>query len=326
MSWFMLALICVCGWGLADLFYKKGTDEDDRFSHLKIAVWVGIVMGVCAIALLVLSMTGTLSLAETDFTLGSLGEGIIKYSPVALCYIISMVIGYAGLRYLELSIVSPVQNASGALSMVCMIVFFTARGKFGTITDEFSMLEFIGTALIIFGMIILGFVEQHLSKGEIGEHDKKYRFGALALLFPILYCVFDTIGTAADGIVLDEETGLGFGEIDVIILYGLTFLLVGIGAYIYMFIRTKKAYNPFAKSERPKMCAAIAEEFGQVFYVYAMASNPVIAAPMVASYCIVSVILGHIFLKEKLTGGQYASILLVIVGIFLLGVAEGLAA
>ena len=300
MSWFFLSLICVCGWGLADLFYKKGTDEEDSYSHLKIAVWVGIVMGVCAIGLLIASMS------ETSFTFASLIDGAVKYAPVSLCYIISMVIGYAGLRYLELSIVSPVQNASGALSMICMIIFFTLRGKFGGLVDEFSLIEFIGTVLIVIGMIVLGFVEQHLSHSEMPDADKKYKYGALALLFPILYCVF--------------------GEIDVIILYGLTFFIAGIVAYIYMWIRTKKAYNPFAKSERPKMCAACAEEFGQVFYVYAMASKPVIAAPMVASYCIVSVILSHIFLKEKLTEGQYISIIFVIIGIFLLGIADGLGA
>ena len=44
MNWFVAALICIFGWGFADLFYKKGTDETDRYSHLKIAVWVGLVM------------------------------------------------------------------------------------------------------------------------------------------------------------------------------------------------------------------------------------------------------------------------------------------
>ena len=28
MSWLFFALICVFGWGLADLFYKKGTDPE----------------------------------------------------------------------------------------------------------------------------------------------------------------------------------------------------------------------------------------------------------------------------------------------------------
>ena len=52
MSWFAFALLCLLGWGFADLFYKLGSDENDRYSHLKIAVWVGLVMGVCALVML----------------------------------------------------------------------------------------------------------------------------------------------------------------------------------------------------------------------------------------------------------------------------------
>ncbi len=319
MSWFLFALICTLGWGLADLFYKRGTDETDRYSHLKIAVWVGLVMGVCAFALL--------PLAESGMSPGELLRNAVKYSPASLCYIVSMVIGYAGLRYLELSIVSPVQNASGALSMLCMLVFFLVAGRVTDLGEEFGALEIAGTVLIVIGVVALAFVEQRLSRSErdLAPEERKYRFGALALLFPLLYCVFDTVGTAADGIILDEEVGLGLGEIDVIILYGLTFLLAGIAAWVFLLLKEKKAYNPFARSEGSKGIAALCEEFGQVFYVYAMAKKPLLAAPMVASYCIVSVILSRVFLKEKLKAGQYACVVSVIVGIVLLGISDGLA-
>lgn len=319
MSWFVFALIATLGWGFADLFYKKGSEENDGQSHLKQAVWVGLVMGVCALFLLPLS--------ETGFSLGSFFENIVKYSPASLSYIISMVIGYAGLRYLELSIVSPVQNASGAFSTLVMIIYFVLMGKITDISEEFSVLDIVGTAIIVAGVIALAVVEQRLSSKEaaLNPKDKKYRFGALALLFPLLYCLFDTVGTAADGIILDEETGLGLGEIDIIILYGLTFFAVGIVAWLYMLIRNKKPYNPFSKKEiLTKGAASCFEEFGQVFYVYAMASKPMLAAPMIASYCIVSVILSRIFLKEKLKASQYACVAAVIVGIVLLGISEGL--
>ncbi len=319
MSWFFFALICVLGWGFADLFYKRGTDEQDRYSHLKIAVWVGLVMGVCAFALL--------PLAESGSSPAELVRNAVKYAPASLGYIISMVIGYAGLRYLEVSIVSPVQNASGALSMVCMLVFFLFTGRISSIGEEYSALSMAGTAVIIAGVVALAVVEQRLSRAEksLEPSERKYRYGALALLFPILYCVFDTIGTAADGIILDEEVGLGLGEIDVLILYGLTFFLAGVAAWLFLLVKQKKPYNPFAKTEASKGVAALCEEFGQVFYVYAMARNPVLAAPMVASYCIVSVILGRVFLKEKLKPGQIACVIAVIAGIVLLGIADGLA-
>lgn len=322
MSWFFFALICLLGWGFADLFYKKGTDEEDRYSHLKIAVWVGLVMGVCAFALFPLSET-----LKDGFSLSGFAKMALRYSPASLCYIISMVIGYAGLRYLELSIVSPVQNASGALSAICMFIYFLIVGRVTSFTDEFGPLDIIGSVFIVLGVIALAVVEQKIAAKESGlpKEERKYRFGALALLFPILYCIFDTAGTAADGIILDGETGLGIGEIDIIILYGITFFLAGLICWFYLRIKTGSFYNPFAKSERNKGIAACCEEFGQVFYVYAMAAKPMLAAPMVASYCIVSVILSRIIIKEKLKASQYACIVSVIIGIVLLGISEGLA-
>ena len=344
MSWFILTLICMLGWGFADLFYKKSNVDGDRYSHLKTAVWVGMMMGffslfftVCTLCREPLTQAfGEDSFvkyitAETLFTPGvSIFGSTVRYLPASLGYIISMVIGYAGMRYLEVSIVSPVQNASGALSAVFMFIYFSVTGTLGGFWDEFSVLDVVGSAFIIIGVIALGIVEQRLAKAEgaldLPKEDRKYRYGALALLFPILYCVFDTIGTTADGIILSDEGGMGLGDIDVLILYGFTFLLAGIVAWIYLLIKEKKAYNPFGKGEiKTRGAAALFEQFGQIFYVYALSQNPIVAAPMIASYCIVSAILSRIFLKEKLRAGQYACIVTVIIGIVMLGISEGLA-
>lgn len=342
MSWFLFALICLLGWGFADMFYKKSSDEEDKFSHLKISVWVGLVMGIFAIIFIVIGSVGSESLRETlgfageTMTFGSFWINMFKYSPAAIGYIVSMVIGYAGLRYLELSIVSPVQNASGGLSAIVMLVVFLVTGSITDISEEFAVLDWVGTAIIVAGVIALAIVEQHLANkerkleeavdAEVAKKNRKYKFGALALLFPIGYCIFDTIGTAADGIILDEATGLGLGEMDVIILYGITFFIFGLGCWIYMLIRTKKPYNPFTLGEmKSKGVAALCEEFGQIFYVFSMALNPVIAAPMIASYCIVSIILSRIFLKEKMKLSQYLCVAAVVIGIVLLGISEGLA-
>lgn len=315
-SWFVFALICVLGWGFADLFYKKGAEEDDRCSHLKTAVWVGITMGVVSLILLPFS--------ESGLSGGNILEKAAAYFPASISYIISMVIGYAGLRYLELSIVSPIQNASGAFSLIAMLVFFIIKGETDAFSETFGILDIIGTVLIVAGTVGLAFAEQKLSKEEADKGSRKYRTGALALVFPLLYCLFDTIGTAADGIILDENVGLGLGEIDVLVLYGLTFFAAGIVCFLVIWIKQKKPYMPFAKSELPKCAASVCEQFGQIFYVFAMARNPMLAAPMVASYCIISVILSRVFLKEKLEKSQAACVVSVIIGIVLLGISEGL--
>lgn len=331
-TWFVFSLISLLGWGCADLFYKKGTDDSDKYSHLKIAVWVGLVMGVCAFALLPLSESG-FSDSTGSFSLINLASNALKYSPASISYIVSMVVGYAGIRYLEMSIISPVQNASGALSTICMFFFFLLTGRISSFSEAFSVLDIIGTVIIVLGVIALAIVEKKTSKEDdsVGDDSvssesgkRNYRFGALALIFPLIYCLFDTIGTAADGIILDEETGLGLGEIDVIIIYGLTFFLVGIACWIFLWAKTGKPYNPFSKSEKFKGIAAGCEEFGQLFYVYAMAARPMLAAPLIGSYCIVSIILSRIFLKERLSRTQYACVFAVVAGIILLGISEGL--
>lgn len=43
---------------------------------------------------------------------------------------------------------------------------------------------------------------------------------------------------------------------------------------------------------------------------------------MIASYSIISVILGRLFLKEKLSGKQYIIVGIVIIGIIILGFFE----
>lgn len=364
MNWFVCALLCVAGWGLADLFYKKGTDESDRYSHLRIAAWVGLVMGVAAVVILLLQNADVLPAAASASAAGADPAGkavpaeisrllgnMLAYAPASLSYILSMVIGYAGLRYLEISVVSPVQNASGGLSVVLMAGWLFARGKGGEILENVSVLDIIGTLFIVAATIGLAVVEQKLADAEqkqclttktegagfqaaspdgvasaARESAGKYRFGALALVFPLLYCLFDALGTAADGVILSGNGGLNLTEWDVLVLYGLTFFAAGVCCFLYLWIREGHPYRIFAAAERSKMVAALFEECGQIFYVFAMAENPMAAAPLVASYCIVSVILSHLFLRERLKAGQYACVAAFIVGIVLLGISEGLAA
>ena len=101
--WFTFALITMLAWGAADLFYKKGAVEHDKYSHLKTTMIVGLVMGLHAAFML---LFGDMNY---DFS------NILIYLPVSIMYILSMTVGYFGLKYLELSVSSPIQNSSGAV-------------------------------------------------------------------------------------------------------------------------------------------------------------------------------------------------------------------
>lgn len=236
---------------------------------------------------------------------------IIKYLPVSSMYILSMALGYVGLRYLEVSINSPVSNTSGAIAG---ILAFLVLGK------TMNKWQFFALSLITIGLISIAFIERNLAEEEMKSNkitvDKKYKIGAIALIFPILYAIIDALGTFLDDVYLSNL----MSPEQALISYELTFLLCGIGALIYITLIKKEKFQIF--QEKDKALAAIFETAGQFFYVYALDTNSVVIAPMIASYSIVSVILGRIFLKEKLSGKQYVVVGVVIIGIIILGFFE----
>jgi drug/metabolite transporter (DMT)-like permease len=50
--------------------------------------------------------------------------------------------------------------------------------------------------------------------------------------------------------------------------------------------------------------------------------NPILTAPISSSYCLVTLVLGRIFLKERLTKKQYMSLAFLVIGIALLALSE----
>ncbi len=182
--WFLFACLTMLAWGTADLFYKKGADDTERYSHLKTSIMVGLVMGVHAIATLIFSDI------SYDF------RNLYIYLPVSAMYILSMTVGYFGLRYLDLSISSPIQNSSGIVVTILCFVILGQRIE--------GIPTWVGMILICGGVLALGFLEKHDENIRIDEGNRKYRIGFVAFFMPIFYCLIDALGTFLDAYYLDD--------------------------------------------------------------------------------------------------------------------------
>ena len=297
--WFWLSLVTLICWSGSDLFSKIGCrDAKDKYSHLKMVMAVGLVMGLHA-AYEIFAGGVEISLSI-----------ILTYLPVSLLYIASMAMGYLGLRYIELSISSPICNSSGALVAV-MTLFMVGF-------SEYSPLALGAVALVCVGAIGLGVVDYFEDEELRAERQKnsnyKYSKSLIALALPVAYCILDAAGTFADNRVLEI---LDEGSANV--AYELTFLFVGILCFIYVVLIKKDKLVP--KMEAPKYIGAICETAGQFAYIYAIADTAHLAmsAPIISSYCAASVLWSRIFLKEKLSKKHYLMILLVVIGIAVMG-------
>ena len=320
MSWLFFSIATAFLWGAAELFYKKGARPEEKYSHLKICVWVGIVMGAHAV----------FTLLTQD--IGYNPINIIRYLPVSLFYIISMAFSYFGMRFLEESISDPIENTAG---VICVLLFALFMG------DEFSWLTWVAVGVIGVGVVGVSYLENS------GETTRKKNYGKLlavvAFIMPFLYALLDAFGTFLDDAFFLIEDVASSPLVDVTedtieavanTSYELTFALFALGLFIFMKAKKVKFGPVFGKNEngkftmasqhRDKLLAAVFETAGQFTYVYALGGVDAVAAPILSSVCIVSLLLSRIFLKEKLSWKTYAFIAVVIIGILLLAISEEL--
>ena len=298
--WFWLAIAAMLCWSGSDLFSKIGSRPDDKYSHWKMVMAVGLVMGVHAIVTILGGVKVTL-------------QDIVHYLPASSMYILSMVLGYVGLRYIELSISSPICNSSGAVASLLCFIF---------LGQKLSGLQTVAVIMVCVGVVLMGFVEANEDQQLKLERQKRenisYTRSALALILPIAYCLIDGLGTFADTVILehmDEEVANT--------AYELTFLLMGLISFVYVVLIKKQPLT--VRREGPKLLGAVCETAGQFAYVFAIAANAIAAAPIISSYCLASVLWSRIFLKEKLSWKHYACILLAAAGIIILGVLDEIA-
>ena len=308
MSWLFFSIATALLWGTAELFYKKGARPDEKYSHLKICVCVGAVMGAHAI----------FTLLTKDINYNPIN--LIRYLPVSLLYIISMAFSYFGMRFLEESISDPIENTAG---VICVLLFAIFMG------DEFSVLTWVAVGIIGIGVLGVSFLENR------GETPRKKKYGkklaVVAFIMPFLYALLDAFGTFLDDAFFLVEDIAATPLIDVTeetieavanTSYELTFALFALGLFIFM--KAKKVKFGPVPQHKDKIMAAVFETAGQFTYVYALGGVDAVAAPILSSVCVVSLLLSRIFLKEKLSWKTYAFIAVVIIGILLLAIAEEL--
>ena len=323
-------IVSTLAWGIAEIFYKKGSLEREKYSHLKTTVFVGIFMGIYA----------TVILFTQDIDLASFPINLVRYLPVALCYIVSMTCSYFGVRFIKESISDPIENTSGAIVPVLCAIF---------LHEELTDKTIIAIIVVVIGILCVGFFDKN------GKEDRTKRLGKTlaiwAIAMPFCYMLLDAVGTFLDIFYTDSvETTLLINvtednlEHTANCAYEFTFFIISMGILIFLKAKGEKLFSIKNKgedsvevdangnavikkeaflqkvlSQKWKILAAIFETIGQATYLFALSDGGGIAAVILgAGTVIFSFVFSRIFLKEKLTTIQYVFILLIFTGILML--------
>ena len=308
MIWLLLVIGAILMWSATGLLYKVGArDGEEEHICLKYSVCIGIVFFVIAAVYLVIR--------EEPFTIF---ESAVRYWPMTvfgIVYAIVNTISYKGYVYNEATVESPVEGISGGTSTILLILAYLALGRAASVAALLTPLRTAGILVILVCVILLSVVRNWENRKTMQDQKKKWMLRGLGtLIFPVIFAVIDGLETIVTGVCLDTTYGFAMPEGDSIIIVGMEYAAFALGFWIYIFVKEKKAYNPFTKKSAPRILGALADNVGIVFYSYAMAINSVSTDPLLAVYPIFVMIGGRIFMKEKVSKAQYIILLGIVLG------------
>lgn len=303
--WIIFAVLTVLLWGTSETIFKK-VSNSDKDSVLKLISYNGIILGTAGIIYMFFTKT------EINF------EILLTYLPNALIFITSMFCTYTAMKFTKVSITSPLQNSSCAITTIlCILVLH----------QEVTVLQAIAVIAILFGLILISINKDEFKKEEKEEKRKiSRRVYLTGIGFALGYWLLDGIGSFMDDYVLTDNLSAD----QVFISYGIIYMAIGvICAIIYNVKKYAENKALISKGEviqkrrfvfdKYKLIGTLVETSGQFTYTYAyFYGDGALVSPFIAAYCIVTMILSRIFLKEKLSKYQYILIAIILTSLIIL--------
>jgi len=325
MNMWIFLIISTLSWGIAEIFYKKGSLAKEKYSHLKTTIFVGFLMGIYA----------TVILFTQGIDLKSFPLNFVYYLPVAACYIVSMICSYFGVRFIEESISDPIENTSGAIVPILCAIF---------LKETFGLTSIIGIVVVAIGLVCVGLFDKKGKDDRYTKYGKRIAKWAIAM--PFCYMLLDAAGTFLDIYYTEDiastllinvtEENL---EHTANCAYEFTFFIVAVALFVFLKIKGEKLFSlgedklnsdgviikqkwyQKVLNQKWKILAAVFETIGQATYLFALSSGTGIAAVIIgAGTVIVSLLLSRVFLKEKLSIIQYCFIFIILIGIILISI------
>ncbi|MDO4219223.1 MAG: hypothetical protein Q4C78_04460 [Synergistaceae bacterium] len=298
--WIVFAFISIIFYALGEVFQKKGSDFEGEHSELKILIWFGICSGIVSLAINLLGLKSSITALQ-----------MLKIHPAILLsstfYYVSLLLCFFAFKLVPVSIASPVTCMDGVFTFIGIIVLYLIIGKSSILYESITSLKLVLVILISIGVYASTLIQ---TRKEDTEENKKLakgmfllnngRFAIIGVILTLLSAVLDAFSSLTDIYFLGEVPV----SWDYIYIHGMMLFGFSVILYVLLWILEKKPYKIFAKMELPKVMGAGFDSLGTIFYMIAVAGNQIYTNVIISSFCVFTVLLSRIILKEKIEKSQ----------------------
>lgn len=304
----ILSLLCIITWAVSDVFTKYFFNEEKDHAGLKILVWCGITYFLTAVAVVLLF--------PSQFDIHTFGHKFMLMLVPELLFFASCVCLCISMKYFECSLSSPILQISGAFTVIGYVFYYLFKGKANSVLEVISIPEISGTVFVTVGLVLLSMLLNKEDKAE------KTRWRFWVLMLSLLGSLLDASSYIMESLLLSGDFEESLNAAEDCVVTGLIFGIAAVVGGVILYVKEKKVYNPFRKSQMPLVGCALGETIGTFLCIAATEQNALVAIPVTSAYGALTVLLARIFLKEKLGVKKYLCIFAIIAGIIMLSFGD----
>lgn len=301
----LLSMLMTCG---EDLYEKKSVSSSIE-DALKTLVWYGVYNIAILFLLLFFGLDET-SLMPHELILD---KPAVTLSP--LCSYTCLFFALASYKYVGVSVRNSFANLDGIFYILFLVSYYVMTGKAGFAARLFTPTMAIGLILILGVTMIFPSLKDPQEEKPGHQALKLLRSGKAALKIGIALAIVSALFDGADSFV--SSVLIGDRIVDSIEFLAANVLIqsvISVMIWIYLWIRNKKIYNPFRKTETYRCISQGFSVAGDVCYIFALSGDALLSVLLWNVFPVLDILGARFMMKEKLTRIQYMVLFTLIIG------------
>ncbi len=306
----LLSMLMVCG---EDLYEKKAVSSHVE-DVLKILVWYGIFNAVVLCALFLFGLDET-SLMPHELILN---KPVVLLNPI--CSYACLFFALAAYKYVGVSVRNTFANVDGLFYILFLVAYHVLTGNAGFAARLFTPTMAIGLILILGVTIIYpslrGLQEEKQAPSKpAGSSKTALKIG---ITLAIVSALFDGADSFFSSVLIGDKI---VDSMEFIAANTLVQVIISVFVWICLWIRHKKVYNPFRKTEKYRFISQAFSAAGDLLYIFALSGDALLGVVLWNAFPVLDILGARILMKEKLTRIQYLVLFILIIGAVLVSIS-----
>ena len=319
--WISLTLLSTLFFALCEVFDKIGSSLEEEDTEWKIIVWFGISNAIFAAVIFFVKLcTPGFSAIE------AMKSNPIVFVPQVL-YSLSLLVSFLSLKLIPVFVESPLCCAEGAIGFIAVIVMYMFLGKDALIEEEITPLKVFLAAAIFVCIIVFSYYHSKAEDKEANKRlagDNKFlkngSFAIPGILLALLSAVFDAASSTVNIYIVGEV----YSAVDYFYVDSIIMAILAAIAFFVIWIKRGRPYNPFGKGEWSRALGGFCDCIGGALNILAYELNPFYTDVIIGTYCVITVLISKIILKEKISKKANAWMIFTVIFVVAFSAAEEL--